>query len=254
MNGNLAEVARGFESLRSQMRMRLGGDNWLKKLPSYDPLLCRVGHFGTLDLGLRETAHTRMIGWLLDPDGDHEFGDILLQVFLQEVFAISCVPELSEVIIECETVNSETRDRLDICMRGKRLLSNGLIEKWLVIVEAKVNADEGEDQCARYEKQCHARIASSDQHALVFLTPKGLKPKTGTSAYWEPCTFIRLMAQFRTQLPRLADKHGFHILRHYMTGVLKDFYQLNCGKISERDDLFYISEYLLAPKVGTTPQ
>jgi len=251
---NFAIVARSFEGLRSRMRMRLGGENWLKKLPAYDPLLCQVGHFGTLDLGLRETAHTRMIGWLMDPDGNHEFGDILLRSFLHEVFALSCVPELSDVTIDCETVNSETRDRLDICMRGKWLLSSGKIKKWLVIVEAKVNADEGEDQCARYEKQCYAKIASSDQYAFVFLTRNGLKPKTGTIRSWKLCTFIRLMALFRTQLPELTDKQGFYVLRHYMTGVLKDLYQLNCGKISERDDIFCISEYVLPSKIGAKSQ
>lgn len=251
---DLKKLARSLEKLRSRMIKRLGGKHWLERLPANDPLRSPVGYFGVIDLGLRETAHTRMLGWLMDPRQDHGFNDILLRAFLKEVFKLPRGPELLDSKIECEPVNPESRDRLDICMRGEWRLADGETKSWLVIVEAKIDAGEGEDQCARYEKQCQGEIASSDRHVFVFLTPNGVKPKTASTGSWERFTFIRLMALFRTQLPTLNGKSGFDVLRHYMTGVLQDLYQLNCGKISERDDLFLISEYLSLPKTGAKLQ
>lgn len=226
------------------MLKRLGGANWLDKLPQYDPLLSPVGSFGVIDLGRQETAHTRMLGWLMDPRQNHGFNDVLLRSFLRDVFGLPRGRELLDTSIDCELVSSGSRDRLDIRMRGKWRLADGKTKSWLVIVEGKVDAGEGEDQCARYEKQCHERIGSSVRRALIFLTPDGLKPKTGSVRSWKPFTFIRLMALFREQLPSLTAKPGFHVLRHYMTDVLKGLYELNCGLIGERDDLFRISEYL----------
>jgi len=248
----LAELACSFEDLRSRLRARIGGTNWLGKLPANDPLCTAVSYFGTLDLGLRETAHTRMLAWLMDPSENHGFDNILLQVFLREIFALDHDPKLSEEVrIDSEIVSGESRDRLDICMRGEWLVPGGKTQSWLVIIEAKIDADEGENQCARYEMQCRERIASSDRHKLIFLTTNGKPPKTESKASsWRRCTFIRLMALFRTQLPLLTGKPGFDVLRHYMTGVLKDLYQLNCGRISERDDLFLISEYLPQQATG----
>lgn len=251
---DLKVLARSFEQLRSRMLKGLGGANWLEKLPQYDPLLSPVGNFGVIDLGRLEMAHTRMLGWLMDPCQNHGFKDVLLRSFLRELFESPQLPELLDTRIDCESVSSESRDRLDICMRGKWRLANGKTESWLVIVEAKIDAGEGEDQCARYEKQCHERIVSSDRYALVFLTPRGAKPETASAFPWKRCTFIRLMALFRTQLPILIAKPGFNVLRHYMTDVLKDIYQLNCGKITGRDDLFRISDYLSLPRNGAKLQ
>lgn len=251
---DLKLLARSFEKIRTRMLKSLGGKNWLEKLPRYDPLLSPIGSFGVIDLGLRETAHTRMLGWLMDPRQNHGFNDVLLRYFLQELFELPKIPELLDTRIDCESVSSESKDRLDICMHGKWRLADGKTKSWLVIVEAKIDAGEGEDQCDRYEKQCHERVVSSDLHAFVFLTPNGLKPKTGSVRSWKPFTFIRLMALCRKQLHLLTAKPGFNVLRHYMTDVLKDLYQLNCGKISGRDDLFRISEYLSLPRKGAKLQ
>jgi hypothetical protein len=57
----LAELATLFGGIRAGAIKRLGGSNWLERLPTNDPLRWRVGLFETLDLGRRETAHTQTL-------------------------------------------------------------------------------------------------------------------------------------------------------------------------------------------------
>ncbi len=251
-----SELASLFETMKLTLIDKLdGGSDWYEHLPLNDPLRCRISLFGTLDLGLRETAHTRTLGWLMNPDEDHGFKEALLRVFLGKIFMeMPHEPQLHDVRIECELISGETRDRLDIFMRGKWTLPDDKIEEWMVIVEAKVEADEGEDQCERYENLLQERISFSDHHALVFLTPdQGRMPETKSKCggpQWIPISFITLMSLFRTQLPKLDKKPGIEFLRLYMTGVLKDLYLLNCGNITTKDDIYRISEYLSSGFTG----
>lgn len=243
--GDLAFLSTRLDEVRRDTLRKLGGRNWLMKLPAHDPLRSLVSLFAALDLGLRETAHTRALAWLVDPKrSEHGFGDLLLRVFLKEIFQLSMEPELSEVMVESETVNGESRDRLDICIRGTWRLSGGSAQRWLVIVEAKITAGEGQDQCARYEKQSRRKIARAHRHALVFLTPDGRHSTTGSRRRWKRFSFTKLMALFRTQLPRLRRKPGFEFLRLYMTCVLKDICDLNCGGLREQHDIYGLNEYL----------
>src|SRR5262245_8400373 len=72
----LVELGQHLQQLRvktqSQLRALLDG------LPEDDPIFCPVSLFGTIDLGRLETAHTRTLAWLFDPQGEHGFGKTLL--------------------------------------------------------------------------------------------------------------------------------------------------------------------------------
>jgi hypothetical protein len=190
----------------------------------------------------------------MDPDGDHGFRGSLLRVFLKQVFGLDVEPQLSDVTIRSELRSGWSRDRLDIYMRGNWTIPPGdKVETWLVIVEAKIEADEGEDQCARYEDHSHSEIASRDRCALVFLTPDGRAPTTGSKGggdEWKRLSFIKLMALFRQRLGELKGEPGAEFLRLYMTGVLRDLYRLNCGNITDADDIYHISEYLSSAIIG----
>lgn len=250
---DLSKLARRFRVIKDSAINDLGGKDWLKKLPANDPLRCRVGLFGTLDLGLRETAHTRALAWLLDPRAEHGFGDALLQAFLQDAFRLSGSPELTDVRVSSELPSGKSQDRLDIFLEGRWTLPERQAEDWMVIVEAKIQAVEGEDQCARYESQFRKRMAGSDRTSLVFLTPEGRKAKSSTNrgtSGWKTLSFIRLMALFRQRLPSLEGLPGVEFLRLYMTGVLEDLYDLYCGRIGECDDVYRICEYLSGETSG----
>ena len=188
---------------------------------------------------------TRALAWLLDEKRtEHGLGNLLLRVFLREIFQLQVDPDLSEVVVESETVNGESRDRLDICIQGRWRLSGGNSQRWLVIVEAKITSGEGQDQCARYERQSRKKIAQAHRHALVFLTPDGRHSTTGSRRRWKRFSFTKLMALFKPQLPRLRRRPGFEFLRLYMTCVLKDICDLNCGGLSQQHDIYSLNEYV----------
>jgi hypothetical protein len=256
---DLSNMARQFDEVRSNAFEKIGGPQWLDTLPKYDPLRCRVSLFGSLDLGIRETAHTRAIAYLMDPNRDHGFGYILLRTFLMQIFGWNEKSQLTDVEVDSELPSDGGRDRLDIFIKGKRTLIQGKVETWMVIVEAKIAADEGEDQLARYEDQLYKKIAPSDYQALVFLTPDGREPTTGSKGgglKWTRFSFMKLVAGFRPKLRELCEHPEFGYLRHYMTGVLKDIYLLNCGGFDKRkpdtNELYHICEYLSHESTGGT--
>lgn len=164
---DFTELAGLFRDIRASAIERLGGADWQKDLPADDPLRCRVGLFGTLDYGLRETAHTRALAWLLDPKSSHGFESSLLQALLKEIFDLADNPMLTEVRVHSELSGSESQDRLDLFLEGRWSLTNQQDEAWMVIVEAKIEAEEGLDQCARYESEYRERLDSTSRHKLI---------------------------------------------------------------------------------------
>lgn len=253
-SADLASLGREFDKIWVAAREKLGGEQWWEKLPAYHPLRCPISLFGTLDLGLHETAHTRALAWLLDPGKEHGFENVLLGALLRKVFDKAAL-HLSDVTVTSEFRSGESRDRIDLHLQGSwtDIYQNGAPERWKIILEAKIRAEEGEAQLARYEKQAH----KIDQHKLVFLTTDGRPAETGSDegkTKWELLSFKELMGLFQNCLPELEGKPGFEFLRLYMAGVLKDIYQLPCGEnIGERSDIYGISGYLSLCKRGGNP-
>ena len=239
---DLASLGREFDKIWAAAREKLGGEQWWEELPAYHPLRCPISLFGTLDLGLHETAHTRALAWLLDPGKEHGFGDVLLRALLRKVFGKEAALHLPDVAVTSEFRGGESRDRIDIHLQGSWIAAhqNGAPKRWKIILEAKIRADEGEAQLARYEKQANM----TDQQKLVFLTTDGRSAETGSDD-WILLSFKVLMALFQNCLDELKEKPGFDFLRLYMAGVLKDIYQLRgVENIGERGDIYGISEYL----------
>jgi len=246
-----AELAVFFEKVRSGVIDKLGGADWLKKVPAHDPLRCSIGLFETIDLSFRETAHTRMLAWLMDPSKEHGFGDVLVSVFLQKVFRLKSRPRLKEVAIRSEVITSDQKGRLDIHLGGKWSATDRASTRWEVILEAKIHADEGDEQCSRYETEVQVRRDSYSERVLVFLTPDGRPPATNSinaDRPWESLSFLDLLALFRPELAALTERPGFYMIRHYMAGVLKNLYRINCGENQaalEGSNIYQISDYLL---------
>jgi hypothetical protein len=237
-----------FRKAREATLSKLGGTDWLQRIPVDDPLRCTVGLFTTLDLGLRETAHTNALTWLLNPSEEHEFGHALLRPLVREIFGFSEVPNLSGVSAVSEFPTKGERGRLDLHITGVWTLPGSSIEqRFRAIIETKIDADEGSEQCSRYEDHA-SRTADSDEClSLVFLTRDGREPSTaakGGPVRWHRLSFIRLMAMFRGCLEELKDRPGIEFLRLYMTGVLKDICKIECGRPDSSTHPYALATYL----------
>jgi hypothetical protein len=208
--------------------------DYLTQLPSDgdDPLLNPVSLFGTMDYGRLEIAHTRTLAWLLG-DREHGFGHQLLEALLRHL--LNPKGDRIHVIrlgkMESEWVTSSRRPadkgRLDVIGEGRCAEEPGEEFDWQLIVEAKIDAEEGEDQLSLYEESLEAD-SEAQEVIRIFLTPDGRQPQTG-SADWRAVSYLELASVFRRVLPDLKDKPGYHYLRYYLTGVLKDI----CGLPSD---------------------
>ena len=112
--------------------------------------------------------------------------------------------------------------------------------RWVLVIEAKVDALEGDEQLHKYEEWLRSNAARREPF-LIFLTPKGRPPETGNEE-WESLSFLDLVRTFRGVYVELRNKPGFHFLRFYLAGVLQDV----CGLFRnvKKDDPYAIASFL----------
>jgi hypothetical protein len=120
----------------------------LKDLPADDPLRCPISLFRTMDHGRLETAHTRTLAWLLDPTGEHAFGDKLLAALLLHLSTSAAFDMLTVKRVERELRISNDRadasGRLDVFVEGQWSIGMSAPSPWTLVIEAKIDAGEGE--------------------------------------------------------------------------------------------------------------
>lgn len=218
---NLRFLADRFEEWRRRTKEFMR--THLTELDKDDPLICRISLFRTMDYERLETAHTRTLAWLLDPKGEHGFGTRLLAALLRRLSNQDCSTSLKVKHVESEYPidDSNARGRLDVLAEGA--WEDGEQGGWVLVIEAKVDAREGEDQLQKYEGWLRS-IATGRDVFRVFLTPNGRPPETGTEE-WESFSFLKLVQIFRAVYSDLRETPGFHFLRFYLAGVLQDI----CG-------------------------
>lgn len=215
------------------------------RLPQDDPLFCPISLLATMDYGRLETAHTRALAWLLNPDKEHGFGTKLLEALLSRVDGRPLPVEVESVESECLTSQPGTSNvsgRLDVLAKGCWITEGGKRDPWLVLIEAKIDAGEGEDQISRYEQWVESHGANRDVYA-VFLTPDGRSPETACLD-WHALKFEELVAVFRTASDQLRDKPGYHFLRFYLAGVLRDVCEWPVPIRLDGRDLYSIASYI----------
>jgi hypothetical protein len=214
----------------------------LAKLDKDDPLLCPISLFGTMDYGRLEVAHTRTLAWLLDPTGEHGFGDTLLAALLHRLSRYDCSEALRVKRVESELPidGSGAKGRLDVLAEGT--WENTERGGWVLVIEAKVDAWEGEGQLPKYEKWLRSNAAGREDFR-IFLTPDGRAPETGVEE-WESLSFLKMVEIFRAVYGGLRHAPGFHFLRFYLAGVLQDVCGLSCNVRKDSDDPYAVASYL----------
>jgi PD-(D/E)XK nuclease superfamily len=200
-------------------------DGFLKSLPKDDPLNCAISLFGTLDFGRHERAHTKTLAWLLDPSkAEHGFGPTLLKSLLRSLECEFLAQfDFDSVSVEAEKLLDQ-ENRIDVFVEGRFRDEAGIAKKCYLVIEAKVDALEGEEQISRYDEWIDVQLAPSPV-IRVFLTPDRRVPiSTNMPEAWKAVSFMDLAILFRKELVHLQDKAGYHFLRHYLTGIFKDIY------------------------------
>lgn len=142
-------LAREETLLRDDGRWRHGRDDFL----------------GVLGRHRDELMHSRMIAWLLDPCARHGLGSRVLAELLEEVFESPWSGSgLARARTRCEV--ALVSGRLDIVLEAPGLY---------LVIENKVDAEEGEEQCAYYSTHLRADAL------CILLSPDGRESKSASS-------------------------------------------------------------------------
>jgi hypothetical protein len=222
-DANLQFLAKRFAEWRRVTR-NFVRTHLAKLVKKTDPLLCPISLFRPKGYGRLETGYTRTLGWLLDPKGEHGFGTTLLAALFGRPFGYGpCSGTLRIEGVESELLidGSGAQGRLDVLAKGT--WEHRKRRGWVLVIEAKVDAWEGEEQLQKYDTWLRSNAAGRDVYR-IFLTPDRRPAETGAEE-WTVLSYLQLVRIFRAVYGRLRHKHGFHFLRFYLAGVLQDI----CG-------------------------
>lgn len=201
-----------------------------------------------MDFGRLETAHTRTLAWLLHPMGEHEFGDRLLIALLRHLTPDDRIEKLSGVSVASEVPidgrTADERGRLDVLALGEWPASNKCSVRWVLAIEAKIDAHEGFEQLAKYERWLDQE-ARCDRIFRVLLTKDGRSAETANQD-WHHLSFLELVQVFRSEMSTLTGTEGIHFLRYYLAGVLQDVCGWPRAGIHNATDPYAIAEYLIS--------
>ena len=200
---SLEPLLDGFESMLLKPRgNQLGRIDDLLTGFEQIPQTARTGPFNTFSLlGVEydELAHSRFLGWLLDPASAHGQGTRFLARFLG-LLGRTVPPEaMQKTRVYLEFAEQESIIDIMVWIPGELL----------VYVENKVLAGEGNQQAYRELRDLRRtglryRLPPSKQMA-VFLTPGGRRPSSGDGDSWHALSYGQLSSGFMEVLPEVSE-------------------------------------------------
>lgn len=145
-------------------------------------------------LGRNEVRNSAVLAWLLDPHGNHGFGDLPLKALLGAVRECgnNRIPENFTRYCRVNVEKSPTGDatnRVDIEIDA---------DNFFMLIEVKIDAYEQKDQISRYIGEAKKR-AGEQPWAVVYLTPQGRVPLSAGEEADVPCLSWRRLASVLTQ-------------------------------------------------------
>ena len=133
-----------------------------------------------------EEFHSNLLGWLLDPKGNHGAGDYFVRGFLASTGAPGATQSVdwsdATVIREWENLVDGAWGYLDLLVLNQK-------EERLLAIENKIFSEEHSSQLTRYRKALEERYPTFIRH-LAFLTPGGTLPRAETEQeHWTATSY-----------------------------------------------------------------
>lgn len=151
-------------------------------------LLQEFNLFRAIGVSEKEVRHSRLLAWMLDPQGSHGEGAKFLSTFL----ALVCAEDgdtieehglmFDQVKVRCEA------DHIDILLVDSTA-------KFVCAIENKIAMDQGAGQLERYRLFVEREYVGYEQK-FVFLTLKGEKP---ADPAWIPIDYTKALVQILKQ-------------------------------------------------------
>lgn len=197
--------------------------NFLLEISCLDELLPWTGKFNLFDvlkISRTEIRHSNMLGWLLNPNENHNFGDAFLKGILQrlvekdtesryDVFKILLMDLYSFSVLR------EWRN-IDILLASSE-------EKVVIAIENKVGSHEHSNQLNRY-REILEKEYSTYKRLYVFLTPDGENPSDVEN--WDVLTYDDVIDVLEDISSRMKLQPDVDLMvRNYIEIVRRDIVQ-----------------------------
>lgn len=157
--------------------------------------------------------HSRLLGDLLNPGGDHGQEFLFLRLFMKQAVKHRLIPPSEYLSINDWNVELERATewgRLDLVIRCHSL-------GYILAIENKIEAGEQPNQVDRYFDWLETQAPAYSQRQLIFLSPDGRRPlsdSTGNAIVMSYHT--DMIAMFDSALQQIKVPRLSQILRHYM--------------------------------------
>lgn len=214
-------LASALDKTRSRARTMLEAHHMAFEL---SPVFCDVGLLEPLGQSRRELSVTQVLGWLLDPNGNHGFADLFLKALLNHLAAGSGAAE-KLLGMESNRIKVFTEFALESFQRADIVVVGG---RNALVIEAKVDAQERIDQTAGYAKYVNRKFENA---CFVFLAPPGVRPQSDEFLHLRYLELCRVMIQ---ALSRGTFASGFHYARYFVAGLLKHMCGITTSSVLER--------------------
>jgi len=130
-----------------------------------------------------EVRNTSVLSWWLDEQGNHGLGSVLFKTFIMAINQAN--PNKTPLC--CEGAYATYVESLPLAERENRIDVEIVGKRFLLFIEVKINASEGEQQLARYlsllnDKTKHRGIAK-EKSAVIYLTAYKNTPEVDPAIY-----------------------------------------------------------------------
>lgn len=165
--------------------------------------------FSALGIVRKEVIQSRFLAYLLSPKERHNQGSKFLGALLEKAGIF--ITNMGHARVDAERSAGEYLGRMDIVIDCK---------PWIIVIEVKIDAGEGEDQLARYRKWLEReRGYDEDKKRLIFLTPTGHESVTGMIGAYQQLSFSNLAEAFAplllgNDIPQLSVRE---VLEQYVS-------------------------------------
>jgi hypothetical protein len=203
-----------------------------ENLSELEALLAKFNLFRVLKADRNELRHSNMLAWLLTPSEAHGLDEQFLRRWLMEVTHSASASDspaggnLSPVWIDAADI-SEIRVRrewqsLDVIVEFTASVS-GRREHWVVAIENKVNAQQGQLQLEGYRKTVARQFRHANQTIFIFLTKNEEQP---ADPYWVTSTYADVLRALERCVAARRDTIGrepLFLIEQYLELLRDDF-------------------------------
>lgn len=202
-----------------------------KSLDDLKSLLAQFNIFETLGIVSTEIRHSRVLSWLLNPNGNHGCGDYFIKLFLKHIFRINKqVGGAKVTIFDMDSYDlSNIEIRREWCNIDVLLISEN--NKFVVAVENKIYSGEHSNQLARYFDTVNKEYPGYEK-LFVYLTPDGEEASTDKWVVFDYSTIADIVGDtISSKRNGLADNVKL-FLQDYQT-VLRRYVVTNPSEIEK---------------------